>query len=76
MFSCSTDFEFYLKVLDSCIYHPGLPYFHDAYKIWKCCDRKSTDFSTWLSYKGCTKGFHNGKKPSDVVKQVTKTEIR
>lgn len=25
---------------DSCTYHPGPPYFHDAYKIWKCCEKK------------------------------------
>ena len=48
---------------DSCLYHPGPEYFHDAYKIWQCCNKKSTDFSTWLSYKGCNRGPHNGVKP-------------
>lgn len=47
---------------DSCLYHPGAPYFHDAYKIWSCCNQKSTDFSTWLSLKGCTRGQHSNHK--------------
>jgi len=49
----------------ACLYHPGPPYFHDAYKIWNCCGKKSTDFSTWMSYKGCTTGPHNPNKPID-----------
>uniref|UniRef100_A0A0N5APL8 Cysteine and histidine-rich domain-containing protein 1 n=1 Tax=Syphacia muris TaxID=451379 RepID=A0A0N5APL8_9BILA len=50
---------------DSCRYHPGPPYFHDAYKIWNCCNKKSTDFTTWLSFEGCTLGKHNPVKPED-----------
>jgi len=51
---------------DSCTYHPGPPYFHDAYKIWKCCDKKSTDFSTWLGIRGCTKGKHSNEKTPEI----------
>lgn len=62
---------------DSCHFHPGPPYFHDAYKIWKCCEKKSTDFSTWLSYPGCTRGPHNGEKPpEDAPKVAAMKEIR
>ncbi|KAI1715453.1 CHORD domain-containing protein [Ditylenchus destructor] len=61
---------------DACLYHPGPPYFHDAYKIWQCCEKKSTDFGTWLSYKGCTRGCHSNEKPTDVVKASAVTEIR
>lgn len=74
---------------ESCLYHPGPPYFHDAYKIWKCCGNKSTDFgcifinqiykpninllnSTWLSYKGCTRGPHNPEKPIEEEQQNPK----
>jgi hypothetical protein len=58
---------------DSCTYHPGAPYFHDAYKIWSCCQKKSTDFTTWLSLPGCAKGKHNPVKPEnvDVIKSTT-----
>lgn len=46
-----------------CIYHNGEPYFHDAYKEWTCCKRKSTDFTEFLNIKGCTQGVHNGVRP-------------
>jgi hypothetical protein len=62
--------------LDACLHHSGKPKFHDAYKIWTCCDKKSTDFSTFLSYPGCTKGKHNSEKKTDAVRLVPQTEIR
>ncbi|UJR32708.1 hypothetical protein I4U23_020167 [Adineta vaga] len=49
----------------ACQYHPGLPYFHDAYKIWSCCQKKSHDFSTFLSIPGCTRGAHLATKPEE-----------
>uniref|UniRef100_A0A1I8EAL6 CHORD family protein n=1 Tax=Wuchereria bancrofti TaxID=6293 RepID=A0A1I8EAL6_WUCBA len=59
---CGTKFDPGDNNNDSCLYHPGAPYFHDAYKIWSCCNQKSTDFSTWLSLKGCTRGQHSNQK--------------
>ncbi|CAI2312141.1 unnamed protein product [Caenorhabditis sp. 36 PRJEB53466] len=61
---------------DACTYHSGGPYFHDAYKIWTCCEKKSTDFRTWMEYKGCTRGKHNNEKPVDIVKVAAVKEIR
>ena len=55
-------------IADVCVYHPGAPYFHDAYKIWSCCNKKSTDFSTWLGLKGCVTGPHNPEKPPEPQK--------
>ncbi len=49
---------------ESCIFHSGEPYFHDAYKEWTCCKRKSTDFTEFLNFKGCIVGSHNGTRPS------------
>lgn len=46
----------------ACQYHPGLPYFHDAYKIWSCCQKKSHDFTTFLSIPGCQRGPHQPNK--------------
>ena len=51
---------------DSCTFHPGKPKFHDAYKIWSCCNRKSTDFTEFLNFKGCTTGPHSNEKVSAV----------
>ena len=50
---------------NACVFHPGLPYFHDAYKIWSCCQKKSHDFSTFLSLPGCQHGPHQPNKPDD-----------
>jgi cysteine and histidine-rich domain-containing protein len=47
----------------ACQHHPGLPYFHDAYKIWSCCQKKSHDFSTFLAIPGCQHGPHQPNKP-------------
>jgi hypothetical protein len=59
----------------ACQYHPGLPYFHDAYKIWSCCQKKSHDFSAFLSIPGCTQGPHQPNKPEEpVVPRPTEQE--
>ena len=51
----------------ACLFHPGLPYFHDAYKIWSCCQKKSIDFSTFLGMPGCQSGPHQPTKPAEPV---------
>lgn len=33
--------------------------FHDAYKGWSCCNKKSVDFTEFLNIKGCTKSKHS-----------------
>uniref|UniRef100_A0A915EFX4 Immediate early response 3-interacting protein 1 n=1 Tax=Ditylenchus dipsaci TaxID=166011 RepID=A0A915EFX4_9BILA len=33
---CGQKFDPDSNSKDSCLYHPGPPYFHDAYKIWQC----------------------------------------
>lgn len=56
------------KTDDECIFHPGAPYFHDAYKGWSCCQNKSTDFTTFLNMRGCTVGKHSNIKPVEPEK--------
>ncbi|XP_021262273.1 integrin beta-1-binding protein 2 isoform X2 [Numida meleagris] len=56
---------------DSCLYHPGVPIFHDALKGWSCCKKRTTDFSEFLSIKGCTKGFHSKEKPPEPSQEET-----
>lgn len=41
-----------------CTYHPGVPIFHEGLKYWSCCQRKTTDFNTFLSQVGCQTGNH------------------
>eukprot|EP00794_Sanderia_malayensis_P000320 gene320-950_t len=57
---------------NSCSYHPGAPIFHEGYKSWSCCKKKSTDFTDFLNFPGCTKGLHNKEKPEVPVKQKEK----
>lgn len=54
---------------DACQHHPGQPKFHDAYKGWTCCPKKSTDFSQFLAFPGCTKSAHSNVKPVEPVKE-------
>lgn len=60
---------------ESCKYHPGEPYFHDAKKQWTCCKKYSTDFGDFLRLEGCTVGPHNPDKPQIVEQPKPKTEI-
>lgn len=53
---------------DSCTFHPGIPVFHDAYKGWSCCNKKTTDFTEFLNIKGCTISYHNNTKPEEPEK--------
>ncbi|KAI0978251.1 hypothetical protein GJ496_000423 [Pomphorhynchus laevis] len=59
---------------ESCLYHSGEPFFHDAYKGWSCCKKKSIDFTTFLSIPPCTRGYHSNVKPDNTnkLKEVTK----
>ncbi|XP_029136147.1 cysteine and histidine-rich domain-containing protein 1 [Labrus bergylta] len=53
---------------DSCVFHPGVPIFHDALKGWSCCRKRTTDFSEFLSIKGCTRGRHSNEKPQEPLR--------
>ncbi|KAJ6638387.1 Cysteine and histidine-rich domain-containing protein morgana [Pseudolycoriella hygida] len=65
---CGKDFDPENNAEDSCRYHPGVPYFHDAYKGWSCCKKKSVDFTEFLNIKGCEVSKHSNQKPSEPEK--------
>ncbi|XP_060523809.1 cysteine and histidine-rich domain-containing protein morgana [Cylas formicarius] len=50
---------------EACVYHPGVPIFHEGLKFWSCCQRKTTDFSAFLSQAGCVTETHLWKKEND-----------
>uniref|UniRef100_A0A182TBM4 CHORD domain-containing protein n=1 Tax=Anopheles maculatus TaxID=74869 RepID=A0A182TBM4_9DIPT len=54
---------------EDCVHHPGVPFFHDAYKGWSCCNKKSVDFTEFLNIKGCTRGLHSNEKPPEPEKR-------
>lgn len=53
----------------ACQYHPGNPVFHDALKGWSCCCKRSTDFTQFLNFKGCSTGPHSNVKPPEPEKR-------
>ncbi|KAM8707088.1 hypothetical protein ACLKA7_011227 [Drosophila subpalustris] len=59
---------------DSCRHHPGAPFFHDAYKGWSCCSKKSVDFTEFLNIKGCTLAKHSNVKPPEPEKPAKDNE--
>uniref|UniRef100_A0A674I9D4 Integrin subunit beta 1 binding protein 2 n=1 Tax=Terrapene triunguis TaxID=2587831 RepID=A0A674I9D4_9SAUR len=81
---CGQRFDADKNSEDSCVYHPGVPIFHDVLKGWSCCKKRTTDFSEFLSIKGCMKGCHSNEKPpkpfrpedtSDKLKAKPSTEL-
>jgi len=48
-----------------CQFHPGAPFFHEGYKGWTCCNKKTTDFTEFLNTPGCNKGQHSNVKPEE-----------
>ncbi|KAJ2955803.1 hypothetical protein NQ176_g11369 [Zarea fungicola] len=52
---------------ESCVYHPGVPFFHDGAKGYTCCKRREFTFERFKAITGCeTKSRHlfigSGKK--------------
>ncbi|XP_070710494.1 cysteine and histidine-rich domain-containing protein 1 [Pempheris klunzingeri] len=65
---CGLKFDADKNKDDSCLFHPGVPIFHDALKGWSCCKKRTTDFSEFLSIKGCTRGTHSNEKPLEPLR--------
>ncbi|XP_006627895.2 cysteine and histidine-rich domain-containing protein 1 [Lepisosteus oculatus] len=55
---------------ETCLYHAGVPIFHEGMKYWSCCKRKTSDFNTFLSQEGCTRGNHFWRKKDSGKKIV------
>jgi hypothetical protein len=44
---------------EECVYHPGIPLFHEGSKGWTCCKRKVLEFDEFMKIEGCkTKKRH------------------
>jgi len=46
-----------------CIYHPGIPLFHEGSKGWSCCKRKVLEFEEFMKIEGCKTGKHRFVPP-------------
>lgn len=61
---------------EECIYHPGLPLFHEGSKGWTCCKRRVLEFDEFMKIEGCKtrkKHCYVGKKknPAGVDGETT-----
>merc|ERR1712136_10234 len=52
-----------------CIFHPGTPVFHEGYKFWSCCTKRTSDFDEFLKQVGCETGRHKWMRPSEIVQK-------
>jgi len=53
-----------------CIYHPGVPIFHEGSKGWSCCKRKVLEFEEFLKIEGCKTGKHKFTETKKIDKVV------
>lgn len=67
---CSKTYQGQESLEEVCVYHSGVPVFHEGMKYWSCCRRKTSDFNTFLAQEGCTTGKHLWTKKDDGKKVV------
>ena len=53
-----------------CVFHPGVPVFHEGSKGWTCCSRRVLEFDEFLKLKGCRTGKHRFLEASKVTVAV------
>ena len=56
--SCKQVYEGPESAANQCQHHPGCPIFHEGLKFWSCCQRRTTDFNSFLEQEGCMIGEH------------------
>jgi hypothetical protein len=43
---------------EKCVFHPGVPIFHEGSKGYSCCKRRVLEFEEFLKIKGCAESKH------------------
>lgn len=69
---CSAAYEGPQTNETTCVYHSGIPIFHEGLKYWSCCQRKTTDFETFIGQVGCQKGNHIWRKDVSLFNNILK----
>ncbi|KAF6028080.1 CHORDC1 [Bugula neritina] len=67
--SCQVRYEGTSSNETECLYHPGVPVFHEGLKYWSCCQRKTTEFDKFLEQQGCETGKHNWVAVKETVQR-------
>jgi len=66
--ACTSTFKDDSSRTEICVYHPGVPQFHEGSKGWTCCKKRVLDFTEFLNLSGCTTGVHKFIKPPEPLK--------
>ncbi|KAI8855181.1 HSP20-like chaperone [Chytridium lagenaria] len=56
---------------DECVFHGGVPVFHEGSKGWTCCPRKVLEFDEFLKLQGCKRGKHRFLEQQDTAEVAT-----
>lgn len=56
--ACQVTFRDETSMSEVCWHHPGAPIFHEGMKYWSCCQKKTSEFDSFMSQAGCTRGKH------------------
>jgi hypothetical protein len=57
--TCGTSYEGGERVNEKCVFHPGVPIFHEGSKGYSCCKRRVLEFDEFMKIEGCkTKDRH------------------
>uniref|UniRef100_A0A915K1W4 Cysteine and histidine-rich domain-containing protein 1 n=1 Tax=Romanomermis culicivorax TaxID=13658 RepID=A0A915K1W4_ROMCU len=56
--ACTKTYDKNFDPNETCWYHSGTAIFHEGMKYWSCCQRKTSDFESFLQQEGCTSGRH------------------
>jgi len=61
--ACNFKYEDDSSKLKECVYHPGVPIFHEGSKGWSCCKKKVLEFEEFMRIEGCKTGRHRFVAP-------------
>ncbi|GAA5888192.1 hypothetical protein JCM6882_000315 [Rhodosporidiobolus microsporus] len=71
--ACGMEYDGGERADGECLYHPGVPIFHEGSKGNSCCKRRVLDFDDFLNIEGCRSGRHlfvGAKKDADAEELV------
>jgi len=60
---CNYKYENDSSRTNECVYHLGIPLFHEGSKGWTCCRRKVLEFDEFMKIGGCKNGKHKFVPP-------------
>lgn len=67
---CGQTYESPASDATECVYHPGVPIFHEGLKFWSCCTKRTTDFAAFMNQKGCAYGRHKWLQDVSIAQSI------